>query len=110
MVSVWVVVGLLVLSACTGVATAVAMILIGVQGVMVALTKRLEIVEISVENVDRRLTTEVKARAAVKGVEARQERKSVEDEARVRLAAETAPSSPGRPSIVTLLRGGGRGI
>ncbi len=110
MISAWAVVGLLVLSVCSGVATAVIMILLGVQGVMVALTKRLEIVEISVENVDRRLTTEVKARAAVKGVEARQERKSVEDEARVRLAEETAPRSPGRPSIFNLVAGGRRGI
>jgi len=110
MISAWAVVGLLVLSVCSGVATAVVMILLGVQGVMVALTKRLEATEISVENLDRRLNTEVKARAAVKGVEARQERKSVEDEARVRLAAESEPSSPGRPSIFNLVTGGRRGI
>lgn len=110
MISVWAVIGLLVLSVCSGVATAVVMILLGVQGVMVALTKRLESVEISAENLDRRLTTEVKARAAVKGVEARVERKSVEDEARVRLAEETAPRKPGRPSIFNLVAGGRRGI
>lgn len=110
MISVWAVVGLLLLSVCAGVATAVVMILLGVQGVMVALTKRLEVAEISVENLDRRLTTEVKARAAVKGVEARQERKSVEDEARVHLSRENPPSARGRPSILTLMTGGGRGI
>jgi len=110
MISVWWVVGLLVLSALSGVVTAGVMILLGVQGVMVALTKRLEIAEISVENLDRRLTTEVKARAAVKAVEARVERKSVEDEARVRLAAESAPTKPGRPSIFTLMTGDHRGI
>lgn len=110
MISAWAVVGLLVLSVCSGVTTAVVMILLGVQGVMVALTKRLEVAEISVENLDRRLTTEVKARAGVKGVEARQERKSVEDEARVRLAGESTPSASGRPSIVQLMTGGRRGI
>lgn len=110
MISTWAVVGLLLLSVCSGVATAVIMILLGVQGVMVALTKRLEIAEISVENLDRRLTTEVKARAAVKGVEARQEKKSVEDEARVHLSRETTPASSGRPSILTLMTGGRRGI
>ena len=104
MISIWSVVGLLVLAACSGVAAAAAMVLLGVQGVMVALTKRLEIVEISAENLDRRLTTEVRARAAVKGVEARQERKSVEDEARVRLAGENAPSGSARPSILDLVR------
>ena len=104
MISIWATVGLLVLSVCSGVAAAVVMILVGVQGVMVALTKRLETVEISQENLDRRLTTEVKARAAVKGVEARQERKSVEDEARVRLATESPPPGSGRPSILALMR------
>jgi len=104
MISVWAVIGLLVLSVCSGVATAVVMILLGVQGVMVALTKRLEGVEISQENLDRRLTTEVKARAAVKGVEARVEAKSVGEQARMHLATENAPSEPGRPSILTLMR------
>lgn len=110
MISAWAVVGLLVLSLCVGVATAVVMVLLGVQGVMVALQKRLETVEISQENLDRRLTTEVKARAGVKGVEARQEAKSVEEEARIRLASESAPRTPGRPSIVSLMTGGRRGI
>lgn len=104
MISIWAVVGLLVLSVCSGVATAVVMILLGVQGVMIALQKRLETTEISVENLDRRLTTEVKARAALKGVEAREERKSVEDEARVRLAAESGPTVPRRPSVLNIIR------
>jgi len=104
MISVWSVIGLLLLSVCSGVATAVVMILLGVQGVMVALTKRLEGVEISQENLDRRLTTEVKARAAVKGVEARQEAKSVEEQARIHLATESAPSGHRRPSIFDLGR------
>lgn len=104
MISVWAVIGLLVLSVCSGVATAVVMILLGVQGVMVALQKRLETVEISQENLDRRLTTEVKARAGVKGVEARQKAKSVEEQARVRLAAESGPTASARPSVVPLLR------
>ena len=104
MVSVWTVIGLLALSVCSGVVSAVVMVFLGVQGVMMALQKRVEAVEISQENLDRRLTTEVKARAGVKGVEARQERKSVEDEARVRLADESSPTSPGRPSIISLMR------
>lgn len=104
MISIWAVVGLLVLSVCSGVATAVVMILLGVQGVMVALTKRLEATEIGLENVDRRLTTEVKARAAVKGVEARSEAKSVEEQARIRLAGESPPTSSRRPSVVDFIR------
>jgi len=104
MISVWAVVGLLLLSVCSGVATAVVMILLGVQGVMVALTKRLETVEISQENLDRRLTTEVKARAAVKGVEARQDAKSLIDVASSRLLQERVPATAARPSAVHLLR------
>ena len=104
MIGVWWVVGLLVLSVASGMATAVLMVVLGVQGVMVALTKRLESAEIGLENLDRRLTTEVKARAGAKGVEARQEAKSVDEQARVRLAAESAPRAPGRPSILHLIR------
>lgn len=104
MISVWAVVGLLVLSVASGVATAVVMILLGVQGVMVALQKRLETLEISQENLDRRLTTEVKARAGAKGVEARSEAKSVEEQARIRLASESPPTGPRRPSVVNFLR------
>ncbi len=104
MISVWWVVGLLVLSLCTGVATALVMVLFGVTGVMVALKKRIETVEIGLENVDRRLTTEVKTRAAHKGVEARTEAKSVEDQARVRLTAESAPTVPRRPSVLDIGR------
>lgn len=104
MISVWWVVGLLLLSVASGLTTAVVMVLLGVQGVMVALQKRLETVEISQENLDRRLTTEVKARAGAKGAEARTEAKSVEEEARVRLASESAPKASARPSVVGLIR------
>jgi len=104
MISVWAVVGLLVLSLCTGVATAVVMVLLGVQGVMIALKKRLETVEIGLENVDRRLTTEVKARAAVKGVEARTEAKTILEVASQRLFEEGSPRNAGRPSAIHLLR------
>jgi len=104
MISVWAVVGLLLLSVCSGVATAVVMILLGVQGVMVALTKRLETVEISQENLDRRLTTEVKARAAGKAVEARTEAKSLLEVASHRLLEEQRPAAPWRPSVVGLIR------
>ena len=104
MISIWSVVGLLLLSVCSGVVSAVVMVFLGVQGVMMALQKRVEAVEISQENLDRRLTTEVKARAGLKGVEARQETKSVEEQARVRLADELAPTGSGRPSIISLMR------
>lgn len=104
MISVWWVVGLLLLSVCSGVVTAVVMILLGVQGVMVALTKRLETVEISQENLDRRLTTEVKARAAVKGVEARTEAKTLMEVASSRLIEERLPAASARPTVVHLLR------
>ena len=104
MISIWSVVGLLLLSVCAGVASAVVMVLLGVQGVMMALQKRVETVEISQENLDRRLTTEVKARAGLKGVEARQETKSVEEQARVRLADESPPTRSARPSIFNLAR------
>lgn len=105
MISVWAVVGLLLLSVCSGLATAVLMVLLGVQGVMVAFKKRLEAVEISQENLDRRLTTEVKARAAVKGVEARTEARSLAEVASSRLREEGPPRAPGRPSILNLIRG-----
>lgn len=105
MISVWGVVGLLLLSVCSGLASAVLMVLLGVQGVMVAFKKRLEAVEISQENLDRRLTTEVKARAAVKGVEARTEARTLAEVASDRLREEGHSRAPGRPSIINLLRG-----
>ena len=104
MISVWWVIGLLLLSVCTGLATAVAMVLIGVQGVMSAMQKRLEGVEIGQENLDRRLTTEVKTRAAVKGVEARTDARSLAQVASDRLLAEGRPAATGRPSIIEMIR------
>jgi len=104
MISVWGVVGLLLLSVCSGVVTAVVMILLGVQGVMVALQKRLETVEISQENLDRRLTTEVKARAGARGVEARTDARSLVEVASARLIGEQLPATPARPSAIHLLR------
>lgn len=104
MISIWAVIGLLLLSVCSGVASAGVMVLLGVKGVMLALTKRLEGVEASLENLDRRLTTEVKVRAAVKGVEARQEAKSVDEQARIHLAAESAPRGSRRPSVLDVGR------
>jgi len=104
MISVWWVVALLLLSVCSGLVTAVIMVLLGVQGVMVALQKRLETVEIGQENLDRRLTTEVKARAAGKAVEARTEAKSLVELASSRLVDERLPATPGRPTVVHLLR------
>jgi len=104
MISVWWVVGLLVLSLCTGLATAVLMVVLGVQGVMVALKKRLESVETAQENLDRRLTTEVKARAGAKGVEARTEAKTLLEVAGHRLSEEGHSAAPGRPSILSLIR------
>jgi len=100
----WPIVGLLVLSVVSGLACAALMILIGVQGVMVALTKRLEILQISVENIDTRLTREVKTRAGLVGVETRKEAKSLGDEARLRLVEERAPAGPGRPSVLNVGR------
>ncbi len=104
MISVWWVVGLLALSLCTGLATAVLMVVLGVQGVMVALKKRLESVETAQENLDRRLTTEVKSRASLRGVEARTEAKTLAQVASERLL-EVAHSAPaGRPSIISMIR------
>lgn len=104
MISVWWVVGLLVLSLCTGLATAVLMVVLGVQGVMLALKKRLESVETAQENLDRRLTTEVKARAAVKGVEARTDARTLAQVASERLHEQAHSPPKGRPSIIQLIR------
>ena len=101
----WSQVGLMMLSVLSGVFTGVAVAVIGGMGVATALRKRLEIVEISQENLDRRLTTEVKSRVSVKGVEARHVAKSIDEEARTRLSGETAPRGSPRPSVVQFLRG-----
>jgi len=103
-VSIWFHIGLSVLSVVVGMAGAAAWALIGGVGVLSALTKRLEATESGMEHLDRRLTTEIKTRASVKGVEARQEAKSVQDEARVRLAGEPAPAKQQRPSVITMMR------
>jgi len=100
----WPIVGLLLLSVVSGLACAGAMILLGVQGVMVALTKRLEILQISVENLDTRFTREVKTRAGLKGVEAVKEAKSLAEEARIHLVAKSPPTAPARPSVLNIGR------
>jgi len=104
MLGVWSIIGLLLLSVVSGLACAALMVFVGVQGVMVALTKRLEILQISVEHLDQRFTREVKARAGQKGVEARQEAKSLSEEARVRLVEGTEPKAPARPSVLNIAR------
>ena len=104
MISIWSVIGLLVLSVLSGLACAVLMVLLGVQGVLLALRKRLEGLEIGLENVERRLTTEVKARASVKGVEARTEAKTLLEVASSHLSEEGHSARPGRPSIISLIR------
>lgn len=101
---VWYHVGMMLLSVVSGVATAGFVALIGGMGVMTALRRRIENVEISMENVDRRLTTEVKARGSAKGVEARAVAKTLEEDARGRLNLESAPTRPGRPTPLILYR------
>lgn len=100
MIDIWWLIGALVLSSVTGMVTAVAILFIGGLGVLKALTKRLELVEISQENLDRRLVTEIKARASLKGVEARTVAKSTLQDARDRLSEEGSPARPTRPSVL----------
>jgi len=103
-ISVWAHLGLAVLAMCSGIATGAGMALIGGMGVLSALKKRLEANETDLVALERRLTAEIKARAAVKGVAAREVAKSIEDEARVRLAAESSPTGQQRPSVLNLIR------
>ncbi len=103
-ITLWHHLGLMMVAVLAGATTAVAVAVIGGMGVLTALRKRLEMVEISQENLDRRLTTEVKARSSVKAVEARGVAKSLEEQARVLLASESPPYVAVRPTVFNLKR------
>ena len=107
----WTALAALVLSVLSGALTAGIVMTIGGVGVLRSMHRRLVLAEERIEDVDTRITSEVKKRAAGRAVEAKAQAKSAQEEVNEALAA--GPSSPPpssgrkRPSVVvtTLSRG-----
>lgn len=92
----------LVVSVLSGVLTAGLILLVGGAGVLRSLHRRILLVEDRVEDTDNRITTEVKRRAALKGVEARANApKTPKELAEEHLSNASSSSAPGgKPSVV----------
>lgn len=104
MVDIWSLIGYLTVSAFFGVFTGAACVVIGGVGGLSALARRIGLAEQRVEDVDSRITKEVKTRAAHAAVEARKEAGSAKEVAE-RWLGEKAGSSGGnaqqlRPSVL----------
>jgi len=68
---------------------------------------KIEELEAEIVNLSHRITRAAKRDAAEKSVDAREDTKSLKDEAYLRLAKENEPAAAtGRPSVVSMPRGG----
>ena len=101
----WTALAALVLSVLSGALTAGIVMTIGGVGVLRSMHRRLVLAEERIEDVDTRITSEVKKRAAGRAVEAKAKIKSAQEEVDEALAAgPSSPPPPGgrkRPSVVT---------
>ena len=83
-------------------------LLLGVLGGQWALRRQIIEARDAAELANTRIQREIKVRAGQQGVEARQEAKSLEEQARAQLAAAESPSAPRKPSVAHLINGGRR--
>ena len=94
-----------VVNVLSGVLTAGLILLVGGAGVLRALHRRLLLVEDRVEDTDSRITTEIKRRAALKALEARdaapKSPKALAEEHLSNASSSTAPG--GKPTVVKTL-------
>ncbi len=82
-------------------------LLLGVLGGQWALRRQIIEARDAAELANTRINREIKSRAGQKGVEARQEAKTVVQEAKDRLAAEaSSPATPAKPSTISMINGG----
>lgn len=89
----------------SGVLTAGLILIIGGAGVLRALHRRLLLVEDRIEDTDKRITTEVKRRASLKALEARDAApKSPQELAKEHLSNASSSTAPGgKPSVVSTI-------
>ena len=108
MEALWVSVAVLVVSVLSGAITAGIVMAIGGLGVIRGLQRSVSLTEERIEDVNSRITTEVKKRAAGMAVEAKARGKSVQQE--VDAALSHGPDSPAaaggrkKPSVVSIRR------
>jgi len=100
---IWALLGYLVVSVLAGAFTAGLAVMIGGLGGLSAAVRRIVLVEQRVEDVDGRITKEVKTRAALKAVEAKADQRTAKQIAEEHLANAPAESQ-GRPSILNVIR------
>lgn len=97
----WVLIAFQLLAVGGGVVTAVASLLIGGVGGVHALARRIKVLEDRTDDVDRRITSEVKKRAGAMGGATRTSAAELNQEATRRLAEGGAVSgATTRPSVV----------
>ena len=106
----WTSLAALVLSVLSGALTAGIVMTIGGVGVLRSMHRRLVLAEERIEDVDTRITSEVKKRAAGMAVEAKMKAKTAQQEVDEALAGGAPPSAPGghsgraRPSVALISR------
>jgi len=89
----------------SGVVTAGLVLVIGGVGGHLALSRRLNVAEDRVEDVDAKIDREIKRRAADAATRSRSEKKTVEGEAAEIIAGATERAAPAaRPSVAHLAR------
>lgn len=101
--SIWLLLGHFAVSALFGLLFAGACVVIGGVGGLSALARRINLAEQRVEDVDARITKEVKTRAALAAVEKRKEATSAKDQAEEYMRQNQQPAT-GRPKVANLLR------
>lgn len=108
MEALWISIAVLVVSVLSGALTAGIVMAIGGLGVIRGLHRRLSLTEERVEDVNTRITTEVKKRAAGMAVEAKTKVKSAQEEVNEALGAGSAANaamavdrSRKKPSVIT---------
>jgi len=95
---VWIVIAIPVVSALTGLITTGIVMTVGGLGVLKNLSKMQELLGERIEEIDARITTEVKRRASLAAQDAK--RTSPEQMAKDHLKEHNAPSRHARPKVV----------
>ena len=104
---IWSFIGYLAISVAAGVFTAGVSVVIGGVGGLSALARRINLTEQRVEDVDKRITREVKTRSAHAAVEARRAAGSAKEiaEEHIRNTNADPAGRAKRPSVVSINRG-----
>ena len=101
--TIWELLGYLMVSIVSGVVTAAACVVIGGVGGLAVVIRRVNLLEQKVDDTDTRITREVKTRAAHAAVDAKAENRSAKQIAEEHLANKPSESG-GRPTVVNMNR------